>query len=99
LKNGGGLQYFDSPDPGLSSYGHDLFFFTTAAAAQYHARFGDLAKAKGHIDWMMKNTNVYGLAPERIYLNGSGCSQASPLSWCCAELAAALLEWSRTPEK
>jgi GH15 family glucan-1,4-alpha-glucosidase len=99
MRNGGGLQYFDSPDPGLSSYGHDLFFFTTAAAAQYHARFGDPARAKSHIDWLMKNTNVYGLAPERIYLNGSGCSQASPLSWCCAEFAAALLEWQRILEK
>jgi len=99
VKQDGGMQYFDSPDPGLSGYGHDLFFFTTAAAAQYHARFGDPARAKMHIDWMLRNTNIYGLAPERIYLNGSGCSQASPLSWCCAELAAALLEWLRTLEK
>ena len=96
VKMGGGMQYFDAPDPGLAGYGHDVFFFTTAAAAQYHARFGDVAQAKMHIDWMLANANVYGLMPERIYLNGSGCSKASPLSWCCAEFAAAVLEWSRT---
>lgn len=95
VKQDGGMQYFDAPDPGLSGYGHDLFFFTTAAAAQYHARFGDPTRAKMYIDWMLENANVYGLMPERIYLNGSGCSRASPLSWCCAEFAAALLEWQR----
>jgi GH15 family glucan-1,4-alpha-glucosidase len=94
-KHGAGMQYFDSPDPGLAGYGHDLFVFTTAAAAQYQARFGDPARAKAHIDWMLTNANAYGLMPERIYLNGSGCSRASPLSWCCAEFAAALLEYQR----
>ena len=95
VKDDGGLQYFDSPDPGLAGYGHDLFFFTTAAAAQVHASGGDAEQARRHVDWMLRNLNLYGLAPERIYLNGSGCSQASPLSWCCAELAAALLEYDR----
>ena len=95
VRDDGGMQYFDAPDPGLAGYGHDLFFFTTSAAAQYHARRGDAQQARRHIDWMLRNLNLYGLAPERIYLDGSGCSQASPLSWCCAELAAALLEYSR----
>jgi GH15 family glucan-1,4-alpha-glucosidase len=95
VNGNGGMQYFDAPDPGLSAYGHDLFFFTTAAAAQYQARCGDPARARMHIDWMLANANVYGLMPERIFLSGSGCSQASPLSWCCAEFAAALLEYAR----
>jgi hypothetical protein len=95
IKDNGGMQYFDAPDQGLAGYGHDLFFFTTAAAAQYHARKGDDRRARRHIDWMLGNLNHYGLAPERIYLDGSGCSRASPLSWCCAELAAALLEYAR----
>jgi hypothetical protein len=99
VRDGGGMQYFDSPDPGLAGYGHDLFFFTTAAAAQYHARDGNVEEARRHIDWMLRNLNVYGLAPERIYLDGSGCSQASPLSWCCAELAAALLEYGRAGQE
>ena len=93
VKEAGAMQYFDAPDAGLAGYGHDLFFFTTSAAAQYQAKYGDPVRAKLHIDWMMNNANLYGLMPERIYLNGSGCSQASPLSWCCAEFAAALLEW------
>jgi hypothetical protein len=33
--------------------------------------------------------------PERIFLDESDCSPASPLSWCSAEFAAALLLWSR----
>jgi hypothetical protein len=99
VKLGGGMQYFDSPDPGLAGYGHDLFFFTTAAAAQYHAMHGDLARANMHIDWMLVNANSYGLMPERIHLDQSGCSAASPLSWCCAEFAAALVEYQKACER
>jgi hypothetical protein len=95
VKLGGGMQYFDSPDPGLAGYGHDLFFFTTAAAAQYHALYGDHSRSKMHIDWMLENANIYGLMPERIHLDQSGCSAASPLSWCCAEFAAALVEYEK----
>ena len=95
VKLDGGMQYFDSPDPGLASYGHAVFFFTTAAASQYHSLAGDRTAAKRFIDWMMRNANSYGLMPERIFLDESDCSPASPLSWCSAEFAAALLLWSR----
>ncbi|MBZ5724326.1 MAG: hypothetical protein LAP87_04955 [Acidobacteriia bacterium] len=94
VKVGGGMQYFDTPDPGLAAYGHDVFFFTTAAAAQYECLYGSKSAAKDFIDWMLRNTNVYGLMPERIHLDESDCSPASPLSWCSAEFAAALLLWS-----
>ncbi len=94
VKLGGGMQYFDSPDPGLSGYGHDVFFFTTAAAAEYQCLRCNKSTAQGFIDWMLHNANCYGLMPERILLNGSDCSAASPLSWCSAEFAAALLMWS-----
>lgn len=94
VKLDGGMQYFDSPDEGLASYGHDVFFFTTAAAAQYESLRGDQSAAKSYIDWMAHNANAYGLMPERIHLDGSDCSPASPLSWCSAEFAAALLLWS-----
>lgn len=93
---GGGVQYFEAKDnAGLSAYGNDAFFFTTAAAAQYYARGGKPEPAKKHIDWMIRNANVYGLMPERIYRDESDCSPASPLSWCCGEFAAAVLAWSR----
>jgi GH15 family glucan-1,4-alpha-glucosidase len=95
VKLDGGMQYFDSPDPSLASYGHAVFFFTTAAASQYQSLYGDKAAARSFIDWMIRNANCYGLMPERIYLDGSDCSPASPLSWCCAEFAAAVLLWSR----
>src|SRR5580704_3367076 len=94
VKLGGGMQYFDTTDPGLAEYGHAVFFFTTAYASQYQSLHGDRAKAKAFIDWMLRHANSYGLMPERILPDGSDCSPASPLSWCSAEFAAALLLWS-----
>jgi GH15 family glucan-1,4-alpha-glucosidase len=93
-KLNGGMQYFDTTDPGLAEYGHATFFFTTAAASQYQSLYGDEAAAKSFIDWMLRNANSYGLMPERINLDGT-VSPASPLSWCSAEFASALLAWSR----
>jgi len=91
----GGLQYFDAEDnKWLSAYGSDAFFFTTAALAQYYSLNKQPEKAKTHIDWMIRNSNIYGLMPERIYLNESGCADASPLTWCNAEFALAVLTWS-----
>ena len=95
VKLGGGMQYFDTTDPGLAEYGHAVFFFTTAAASQYQSLYGDKARAKSFIDWMLQNTNSYGLMPERINLDGSDVSPASPLSWCSAEFASALIAWSK----
>jgi GH15 family glucan-1,4-alpha-glucosidase len=95
LKQGGGMQYFDSPDAGLAAYGHGVFFFTTAAAAQYQSLYGDNSTAKAFIDWMLHNANSYGLMPEHILPGGRDVSPASPLSWCSAEFAAALLLWSQ----
>ncbi len=91
VKLGGGMEYFDSPDPGLASYGHGVFFFTTAAAAEYETLRGQKSAAQGYIDWMMRNGNSYGLMPEHISPDGAEVSPASPLSWCSAEFAAALL--------
>ncbi len=94
VKLGGGMQYFDSPDPGLAGYGHGVFFFTTAAAAEYETLRGQKSAAQGYIDWMMRNGNSYGLMPEHISPDGAEVSPASPLSWCSAEFAAAVLLWS-----
>jgi GH15 family glucan-1,4-alpha-glucosidase len=96
VKLNGGMQYFDTTDPGLAQYGHAVFFFTTAAASQYQSLYGDPSAAKSFIDWMLRHANSYGLMPERINLDGS-VSPASPLSWCSAEFASALLAWSRLP--
>jgi GH15 family glucan-1,4-alpha-glucosidase len=95
VKLAGGMQYFDSPDPGLASYGHGVFFFTTAAASEYQSSYGNKTAAKSFLDWMIGNANSYGLMPEHINLDESDCSPASPLSWCCAEFAAALLLWTQ----
>lgn len=86
-KLGGGMQYFDA-----QGYGHDVFFFNTAAAAQYQAIYGNSVEYRKMANWMLNHLNIYGLTPERIYLDESGASPASPLSWCMGEFALALLE-------
>jgi hypothetical protein len=91
VKNGGGVQYFASPDHSLAGYGNCMFFFSTAARAQYLSLYGDPKMAKTHIDWMIRNANTYGLMPERVAVDGSDLTSASPLSWCCAEFCAAVL--------
>ena len=93
VKLDGGLQYFGTTDPKLAAYGHAVFFFTTAAASQYQSIRKDKPAAQSFIDWMMHNSNSYGLMPERINLDGT-VSPASPLSWCSAEFVAAMLLWS-----
>jgi len=84
--HGGGVRYFEGMD-----YGQDLFFFTTAAAAEYAAALGDTDTAEDLLQWMASFSNRYGLAPERVYADGWGAAEASPLSWCAAEVAIALL--------
>lgn len=84
---GGGVRYFEG---GAWEYGQDLFFFTTAAAAQYAAILGDLDRAGRFLGWMTAETNRYGLAPERVHQDHSGAAEATPLSWCAAELAVAV---------
>jgi len=66
-----------------------LFLFS---CSQYLAMNKNKIESKEHIDWMIGNSNIYGLMPERIFLNNQDCSDASPLSWCCAEFSTALLE-------
>jgi GH15 family glucan-1,4-alpha-glucosidase len=93
---GGGLQYFEAQDNSwLTDYGDDVFFFPTAASAQYNAITGNLEIAQKQIEWLITNSNVYGLMPERLSTDGSDCSEASPLSWCNAEFAAAVLVFSQ----
>jgi GH15 family glucan-1,4-alpha-glucosidase len=93
IKNGGGMQYFQALDPGLAGYGGDCFFFTTASLSQYFSLVKQKDKALKLLQWMCRNSNSYGLMPERIYLNQTGCSEASPLSWCNAEFALAVQEY------
>jgi GH15 family glucan-1,4-alpha-glucosidase len=92
---GGGMRYFDSPDPGLAEYGHGFFFFTTAAAAEYEFLRGNVDAGRKFLDWMVRNANCYGLMPEHISPDGLHCSPASPLSWCSAEFAATVLLFSQ----
>jgi GH15 family glucan-1,4-alpha-glucosidase len=92
---GDGMRYFDSPDPGLAEYGHGFFFFTTAAAAEYQFLQRHVDTGRKFLDWMLRNANSYGLMPEHISPDGLHCSPATPLSWCSAEFAAAVLLYSQ----
>jgi GH15 family glucan-1,4-alpha-glucosidase len=93
---GGGMRYFDSPEARLAEYGHGFFFFTTAAAAEYEFLQRHNGAGKKFLDWMLRNANSYGLMPEHISPDGLHCSPATPLSWCSAEFAAAVLLCSQT---
>ncbi len=84
--HGGGVRYFEGME-----YGQDLFGFTTSAMAQYTATLGDTWTAGELLDWMAAFSNRYGLFPERVYSDGSGAAEASPLSWCAAETAIGIL--------
>ncbi len=42
----GGLQYFETEDPGLASYGSAAFFFTTSASAEYQSMYGNIRNCK-----------------------------------------------------
>ena len=84
--HGGGVRYFEG-----MGYGQDLFGFTTSATAQYAATLGETWHSEELLDWMGAFSNRYGLFPERVYSDGSGAAEASPLSWCAAETAMGIL--------
>lgn len=85
----GGVKYFDA-----EGYGDDLFGFTTAAAAQYHAFEGDAETYFLHLNWLKDHANAYGLMPERVHFpeeTRRGVAEASPLSWCNGEFVMAIV--------
>ncbi|MBK6965937.1 MAG: hypothetical protein IPH20_18910 [Bacteroidales bacterium] len=86
-----GVRYFETGNGDwLAGPGSDLFFFTTAAYAEYAVKQHLPGRAAAHINWMIANSNIYGLMPERIFSDYSGCSDASPLTRSCAEFAIAV---------
>lgn len=97
LSDKAGVRYFEAgEDDWLSGFGSDLFFFTTAAYAEYAVRQHLMGRATAHINWMIANSNTYGLMPERIFSDYSGCSEASPLTRSCAEFAVAVKWFARS---
>ncbi len=91
---GAGVQYFEA-----EGYGDDCFGFTTGAAARYHFEVGEREVARANVRWMMERSNAYGMMPERVHFpGGNDVSEASPLSWCNAEFAAAVLAGARVAD-
>ncbi len=93
----GGVRYFEAGEKDwLAAFGSDFFFFNTAAAAEYAVKQHLTARAASHINWMIANSNIYGLMPERILSDYSGCSETSPLTRSCAEFALAIKSFAKS---
>lgn len=91
LNDNGGVRYFEATDNGwLEAYGRDLFYFATAAWAKYAIMQNDRKFAQKNLEWIIAQSNVYGLMPERVLSDYSNISEASPLTWGCSEFAAAV---------
>ena len=91
LHDNGGVRYFEATDNGwLEAYGKDLFYFATAAWAKYAIMQNDKEFASKNLQWIIAQSNIYGLMPERVLSDYSGISEASPLTWGCAEFAGAV---------
>lgn len=99
LNDNGGVRYFEATDKGfLEDYGDDLFYFATAAWAKYAVMQKDYAFAQKNLDWVINQSNIYGLMPERVKSDHSGISDASPLTWGCAEFAGAVKYFAKKNE-
>lgn len=95
LNDNGGVRYFEATDKGwLEAYGKDLFYFATAAWAKYAIIQDDYIFAKKNLDWIIDQSNIYGLMPERVISDHSAISEASPLTWGCSEFAASVRQYS-----
>jgi GH15 family glucan-1,4-alpha-glucosidase len=97
LTDRAGVMNFEAGDKSsLAAYGSDLFIYTTAAHAEYAVKQHLPVRAAGHINWMIANSNIYGLMPERILSDYSQCSDTSPYTWSCAEFAASVKLYAKT---
>lgn len=100
LNDNGGVMYFEATDNGwLEAYGKDLFYFATAGWAKYAVMNNDLEFATKNINWIIAQSNIYGLMPERVLSDYSNISEASPLTWGCAEFAGAIKAYARIKNK
>ncbi|HLN53535.1 MAG TPA: hypothetical protein VK212_07480 [Lentimicrobium sp.] len=96
LNDNGGVRYFEATDKGwLEAYGRDLFYFATAAWSKYAVMQKDYDFAKKNLDWIINQSNIYGLMPERVISDYSNISEASPLTWGCAEFAGAVKRFAQ----
>ncbi len=95
LNDNGGVRYFEATDKGwLEAYGRDLFYFATAAWSKYAVMQKDYDFAQKNLDWIINQSNIYGLMPERVLSDYSNISEASPLTWGCAEFAGAVKKFA-----
>ncbi len=97
LTDGGGVRFFEAHDKGwLTDYGLSLVFSVTASNAKYAVRQHIPSRAAVHIDWMIENSNTYGLMPDRILSDYSGTGEASPDTWSCSEFAASIKLYAKS---
>lgn len=81
-------HYFES-DPNLKG---NPWFVTTLWLAQYYMRTKQLDKARGYIDWTLKNALPSGVLSEQINPHDSSPISVAPLVWSHAELINTVLD-------
>jgi glucoamylase len=68
------------------------WFVTTLWMAQYYARTGNVAKARGYIKWTLEHATESGILAEQINPSDGTSLSVSPLVWSHAELANTILD-------
>lgn len=70
-------------------YHHGPWLFNTLACAEYCKRNGDENEYMKKMRWAEMHSNAYGLLPEAVDADDENICAINPLSWACAEFAAA----------
>lgn len=70
-------------------YHHGPWLFNTLACAEYCKRSGDKEEYLKKMRWAKAHSNRYGLLPEAVDADNEELCFINPLSWACAEFAAA----------
>ena len=70
-------------------YHHGPWLFNTLACAEYCKRSGDMEEYRKKMSWAARHSNAYGIFPEAVDADDEEVCMINPLSWACAEFAAA----------
>lgn len=76
-------------------YHHGPWLFNTLACAEYCKRSGEQAEYEKKMKWAEAHSNAYGLFPEAVDADNECICVINPLSWACAEFAAAYFSEGR----
>lgn len=87
------LKYASFYEDGIGyseqEYHHGPWLFNTLACAEYAKLYGDYEQYLQKMKWAKEHCNAYGLLPEAVEADDETHCLINPLSWACAEFAAA----------